>query len=209
MPRLERLPEPHIDYAYGLFLLKKKHRLIKALNKRYKPSVHGDRTWESAFVMMDYLSHNPIKKNSTFMEIGCGWGGVAIFAGHHFNAKVTAVDLDPAVFPYLNVLAEINSVEVRKRCRDFTKMPGNLLGEQNVIVGSDVCFWDSLVDPLVKMTWRALKNGTKRVVIADPGRPTFYEFCDKVGAKSRVSLQEWYCIEPDRHIGEVVEVRPR
>ena len=101
------------------------------------------------------------------------------------------------------------SVGVRKRGRDFTKMPGNLLGEQNVIVGSDVCFWDSLVDPLVKMTWRALKNGTKRVVIADPGRPTFYEFCDKVGAKSRVSLQEWYCIEPDRHIGEVVEVRPR
>ena len=77
-----------------------------------------------------------------------------------------------------------------------------------MILGSDICFWDSLVDPLVNMVNRAIKNGVERIIIADPGRPTFYEFCDKVSAKYKVSLQEWYSVEPDRAIGEIVEIRP-
>ena len=118
------------------------------------------------------------------------------------------MDLAPAVFPFLNVFAEINSVEVKTRKADFTKLKGPDLGQNQVILGSDICFWDSLVEPLVKMVNRAINNGVERIIIADPGRPTFYEFCDKVSSKHQVSLQEWYSVEPDRSEGEIVEIRP-
>jgi predicted nicotinamide N-methyase len=208
MPKLQRLPESNVDYVYGIFLLTEKHKLIRVLKKIHQPSVHGTRTWGSAFLTMDYLTHNPINKGSKVLDLGCGWGGASVFCAHKFKAQVTAVDLDPAVFPFLNVFAEINSVEVITRKADFTKLKGPDLGQNHVILGGDICFWDSLVEPLAKMVNRAINNGVERIIIADPGRPTFYEFCDKVSSKHKVSLQEWYSVEPDRSVGEIVEIRP-
>jgi predicted nicotinamide N-methyase len=203
------VPETNVDYAYGIYLLAEKHKLIRALKKIYQPSVHGTRTWGSAFVIMDYLTHNPVKKGAKLLDIGCGWGAASVFCAHKFKAKVTAIDLDPAVFPFLNVFAEINSVEVQTRKADLTKLKGPDLGQHQMILGADICFWDSLVDPLANMVNRAMKNGVERIIITDPGRPTFYEFCDKVSSKHNVLLQEWYSVEPDRTVGEVVEIRPR
>ena len=114
MPRLQRVPEPHVQYAYGVYLLGHKHQLIKALKSRHQPSIHGHRSWDSAFLMMDYLVHNPLNDGSTVMELGCGWGAVATFCAKKFSATVTGVDLDAQVFPYLEVLAEINGVELRQ-----------------------------------------------------------------------------------------------
>ena len=193
----------------AFFLLRDSHRLIKALKRRYQPNIHGTRTWGSAFLLMDYLQENPPAKGRKVMELGCGWGASSVFCAHHFGSRVTAVDLDPAVFPYVDVFAEINSVQLTNKCSDFTRLTGPLLGQHQVIVGSDICFWDNLVKPLKLLVNRAFKNGTKRVIIADPGRPPFYELCDQLSKKHRVSLQEWYAIEPDRVVGEVVEIRPR
>ena len=209
MPKLERVPEAHVEYAYGIYMLTNKHRVIRALRKRYQPSIHGHKTWGAGFLIMDYLSHNPAKRGSKIMEIGCGWGQVSVFCAHHFRAKVTGVDLDPVVFPYVDVLAELNDVSVSNKKADFTKLKGATLGKHKLIVGSDVCFWDSLVKPLARMVNRAINNGTERIVIADPGRPTFYEFCDQVAKKHNTNLQEWYAIEPNRFEGEVVEITPR
>jgi predicted nicotinamide N-methyase len=209
MPKLERVPEPDIDYVYGIFLLNSKHKLIRALKKRYQPMVHGHRTWGSSFLIMDYLIHTGLAKNTKAMELGCGWGALSVFCAERFQAKVTAVDLDPAVFPYVDVFAEINDVKVKTEQADFCKLKADELGRYGLIVGSDICFWDSLVTPLVRLVNRAMKAGTKRIVIADPGRPTFYEFCDRVAQTHAVQLQEWYAIEPDRFEGEVVEIRPK
>ena len=208
MPKLQRLPESNVDYVYGIFLLTEKHKLIRALKKIHQPSVHGTRTWGSAFLTMDYLTHNPISKGAKVLDLGCGWGGASVFCAHKFKAQVTAVDLDPAVFPFLDVFADINSVEVKTRKADFTKLRGADLGQNQVVLGSDICFWDSLVEPVAKMVNRAMNNGVERIIIADPGRPTFYECCDKVASKHKVSLQEWYSVEPDRSVGEIVEIRP-
>ena len=209
MPKLQRLPEPHISYAYGVYLLEVKHRLIKTLKKRYQPSIHGHKAWNSSFLLMDYLTHHGISRGSSVLEVGCGWGGAAVFCAHRFRAKATGLDLDPAVFPYMDVLAEINDVEVAHLTADFTKLKGPQLGEYQYIIGSDICFWDSLVKPMARMVNRAFKNGTKRIIITDPGRPTFYEFCDLMAAKHNTKLQEWYAIEPDRFEGEVVDIRPK
>ncbi len=208
MPKLTRIPEANLEYAYGIFLLTNKHRLIKRLKKRYQPSVHGHRTWQSSFVLMDYLQHSPMARRSKVLEIGSGWGPGSVFCATQFKADVTAVDLDREVFPFLEVMATINDVTIKQKVCDFNKLKGKELGAQDVIIGSDICFWDSLVDPLYRLVNRAFKAGTQRVVITDPGRPTFYEFCDKVADKHRVHLQEWYAVEPERVEGEVVEIKP-
>ena len=209
MPKLQRLPEEHIDFAYGIFLLQDSHRLIKALKRRYQPTIHGTRTWGSAFVLMDYLQDQPPAQRRRIMELGCGWGAVSVFCAHQFGAKVTAVDLDPAVFPFVDVMAEINSVSLSNKVSDFSRLSGPMLGEHQIIVGSDICFWDNLIKPLKLLIARAFNNGTKRIVITDPGRPPFYELCDQLSKIHSVSLQEWYAIEPERYVGEVVEIRPR
>ena len=209
MPRLERVPEPNIEYVYGIFLLNHKHKLIRALKKRYQPMVHGHKTWGSSFLVMDYLTHTGVKKGTRTLELGCGWGSLSVFCADRFTADVTAVDLDPAVFPYVEVFAEINDVKVDTRKADFTKLKSADLGQHGLIVGSDICFWDSLVAPLARLVNRAIKGGTERIVISDPGRPTFYEFCDTVAKRHKVELQEWYAIEPERFEGEIVEIRPK
>ncbi len=209
MPRLERVPEAHIDYAYGIYLLDSKHRLIKALKKRYKPSIHGHKTWGSSFLLMDYLTHHGLRRGANAMEVGCGWGGASVFCAHQFKSQMTGVDLDAAVFPYVDVLAELNGVEVKHLQADFTKIKTAQLAQQRYLIGSDICFWDSLVKPLARMVTRSFKAGVERVVITDPGRPTFYEFCDLMAQKYDTRLQEWYAIEPERFEGEVVDIRPR
>ena len=209
MPKLQRVPEAHVDYAYGIYLLGTKHRLIKALRKRYKPSIHGHRTWGSSFLLMDYLAHNGIRRGTRAAEIGCGWGGLSVYCAKTFNSRMTAIDLDAEVFPYVEVLAELNDVAVKTKQADFSKLKGSELANYPYLLGGDICFWDSLVKPLARLVNRAIKNGAQRVIIADPGRPTFYEFCEMMADKHRTQLHEWYAIEPERVEGEIIEIRPR
>lgn len=209
MPKLQRVPEANVEYAYGIYLLSNKHRLIKTMKKRYQPSIHGHRTWGAGYLLMDYLSHNGIRRGARAMEIGCGWGQVSVFCAREFKARMTAVDLDSAVFPFADVLAELNAVEIKTLQADFNKLKGAQLAQQRYLVGSDICFWDSMVDPLARLVSRAIKAGVERVVITDPGRPTFYEFCEKMAKKHDTKLQEWYAIEPERFEGEVIDIRPR
>ena len=209
MPKLQRVPEANVEYAYGIYLLGTKHRLIKTMKKRYHPSIHGHRTWGAGYLLMDYLSHNGIRRGARAMEIGCGWGQVSVFCAREFKARMTAVDLDSAVFPFVDVLAELNAVEMKTLQADFNKLKGAQLAQQRYLIGSDICFWDSMVEPLARLVNRAIKAGVERVVITDPGRPTFYEFCEKMAKKHDTKLQEWYAIEPERFEGEVIDIRPR
>ena len=98
MPRLQRVPEPHVQYAYGVYLLGHKHPLIKALKSRHQPSIHGHRSWDSAYLMMDYLVHNPIAAPCSVMELGCGWGAVATFCAKKFAVSYTHLTLPTTVF---------------------------------------------------------------------------------------------------------------
>ncbi|MEZ5550123.1 MAG: methyltransferase domain-containing protein [Pseudomonadales bacterium] len=208
MPKLETMPEDHMYQAYGIYLLESKHRLIRRLKKAYQPSVHGHKTWNASFLLMDYLQHQPLPKKSRVLEVGCGWGPGAVFCASEFRAKVTGLDIDSAVFPFLEVLAELNDVKVTPMKRRFESLKADDLSQFDVIVGSDVCFWDSMVKPLSRLIDRAIKNGVERVVITDPGRPTFYELCDIVRKKHKVKLNEWYATEPNHATGEVLDVRP-
>jgi predicted nicotinamide N-methyase len=205
---MQPMPEEHMYYAYGIYLLESKHRLIRRLKKAYQPSVHGHKTWNSSFLLMDYLQHEPLKKKSKVLEVGCGWGPGAVFCANEFKAKVTGLDIDKNVFPFLDVLAELNEVQISPMVRRFESLKGKELAKFDCIIGSDVCFWDSLVKALSQMIDRAMNSGVKRIIITDPGRPTFYELCDLARKKHKVELFEWYATEPRHVTGEVVEIRP-
>jgi len=209
MPKLQPLPEEHMYQAYGIYLLESKHRLIRRLKKAYQPSVHGHKTWNASFLLMDYLQHAPLKKKSKVLEVGCGWGPASIFCASEFKARVTGLDIDKEVFPFLDVLAELNDVEIAPMTRRFESLKGKDLSRFDCIIGSDVCFWDSMVKSLSQLINRAMKSGVERIIITDPGRPTFYELCDIARKKHRVELQEWYATEPRHFTGEVVEIRPK
>lgn len=207
MPRLERLPDPNVYKAYGIYLMETKHRLIRRLRKAYQPSVHGHKTWNSSFLLMDYLIHEPLPRKCRVLEIGCGWGPGSIFCAQRFKAQVTALDIDKEVFPFLDVLAALNDVEVTHLTSRFERLRTDQLAQFDVIIGSDICFWESLTKPLNRLVNRALDAGVKRVIVTDPGRPTFYEFCDLARKRHQVGLQEWYATEPEYFAGEVVDIR--
>ena len=209
MPKLERMPEDHIYQAYGIYLLRSQHRLIRRLKKRYQPSVHGHKTWNASFLLMDYLDHKPIAKGTKVLEIGCGWGPASVYCASRFKAKVTGLDIDREVFPFLDVLAELNGVKVKRLVSKFENLKTKQLASFHTIVGSDVCFWDSMVKPLYQLVNRAMKAGTQRFIITDPGRPTFYELADMCSKKFKVKLSEWYAVEPERFEGEIVEITPK
>ena len=208
MPKLEQMPEDHMYRAYGIYLLKSQHPEIRRLKRRYQPSVHGNRTWNSSFLLMDYLVARPLRKGARVLEIGCGWGTTAVFCASRFKARVTGLDIDRDVFPFLEAIADFNDVSIDTLARKFEKLSSRELGGYHTILGSDICFWDSMVKPLYKMVSRAFRGGARRCVFTDPGRPTFYEFADLCAKKHRVRLTEWYSLEPNRFEGEVVEIRP-
>lgn len=209
MPKLEQMPEDHIYQAYGLYLLQPEHRFVKRLKRAHTPSLHGDRTWQSSFILMDYLQHRPPRAQARVMEIGCGWGAAGVYCAKTFGAQVTSVDADRHVFPYLKLLEVLNDVEVESLHRRFEKLTTRRLAEESLVVGADICYWDRMVKPMLNLVSRAIRGGAKRVVIADPGRPPFYELVDHCAKRKglRAELTGWYAVEPKRAHGEVLEVR--
>jgi predicted nicotinamide N-methyase len=209
MPQLERFPEPYVYSAYGIYLLQSQHRIVRSLKRAFEPSVHGHKTWQSSFVLMDYLLAHPIRRGSRVMEIGCGWGPGSVFCAKRFGARVTGVDMDRDVFPYLEVLAALNDVEITTLQSRFEDLSAARLSGQRVLIGSDICFWSKLVRPLFNLVQRAFRAGADRVIITDPGRPPFYELADLCASRFDAQLSEWYAVEPNRVTGEVLEVRRR
>lgn len=207
MPKLERMPEDHIYQAYGIYLLQSQHRFVRRLKRAYEPSVHGHKTWKASFILMDYLQHRPPKKGARVMEIGCGWGPAGVYCAKTFRARVTGVDLDKDVFPYLDVLAALNDVKVEPLNKSFDDLTAKRLGKEDVIIGSDICFWEKMVRPVTQLISRALRGGVQRVIISDPGRPTFYDLADRCAKRWKVELSEWYAVEPGRTSGEILEIR--
>lgn len=182
VPRLRR-GEPHVVQTRGITLLRSGHRAVRRLKNQHTPSIHGNKVWNSSFLIMDELTRQrragAIGPSSHLMDIGCGWGPLSIFAGRRLGCRVTAVDADPDVFPYLALHAAINQVEVETlRCR-FERLTKQRLSDVDVITGADICFWDELTPVLFNLIRRALGQGVNRIIIADPGRSPFYELAER------------------------------
>lgn len=192
--------------AFGLRILKNSHPEIRNIRKNSdEPSIHGNKFWKSTFLLMDYLTEFPPKKHAKILEIGCGWGLASIFCAKAFSAKVTSLDADDAVFPYLKHHARINHVKLKTwQCR-YENVRKQDLRDFDLVIGADICFWDSMVKPLYNLTRRAVGEGV-RVVMTDPGRPTFREMSERAVDKLDATYDNWMTAHPHKASGLVLDV---
>ena len=177
--------------AFGITVLKGNHERIRGLKEEHEPDIHGHKFWTSSYLIMDYLEHQGLPKKARVMEIGCGWGLASIYCAVNHGADVIGVDADPKVFPYLHVHAEVNGVVVKTQTSNFEEMKKRDLSDRQIVIGADICFWDSMIDPLYTLIRKSVKAGVQQVIIADPGRSPFDEVCEKAKKKLGGEVKEW------------------
>ena len=168
------------------------HKVIRRVKRDgHEPSIHGTKLWRSSFFIMDYLHKHPPEAADNVLDAGCGWGITGIWCARKFGASVVSLDADPAVFPYLNAVAELNNVTTTPMVRRFEQLKKSQLASFDLLVAADVCFWDELVKPVGKLIDRAIDAGVGQIVIADPERPTFHEMAEKAISRHGGDLIHW------------------
>lgn len=201
------MTESHIRDVFGLRVLKNSHTDIRRLKREGGiATIHGNKFWQSTALMIDYLRTAPPKKNWRVLEIGCGWGISGIYCAKYFKSKVVGLDADDSVFPYMQLHAELNGVVVQNnRCR-YEKVTKAMLSEYDMVIGSDICFWDEMTKPLFNLTNRAYAAGVKRVVMTDPGRPPFRNMADRCAEKFAAVYDNWSVPSPYNTSGLVLDI---
>ena len=168
------------------------HKVIRRVKREgHEPSIHGTKLWRSSFLIMDYLHKHPPESANAVLDAGCGWGITGIWCAKKLCASVVSLDADPAVFPYLKAVAELNKVSTTPLVRRFEALKKPQLADFDLLVAADVCFWDDLVKPVGKLIDRAIDAGVGQIVIADPERPTFHEMAEKAINRHGGDLIHW------------------
>ncbi|MFC1489483.1 methyltransferase [Thermodesulfobacteriota bacterium] len=174
--------------AFGVSVLLSRHPKVRKIKRLNAPSIHGNKNWASSWLLMDYFERRGVPKEARVMDVGCGWGLPGIYCAKRHGARVTGVDIDSHVFPYLRLHADINKVEIAALHKGFNELKRCHLKDVDVMIGTDICFWDTMVDPLKRLILRALRSGVQLVVIADPGRPTFEKIGEYFVSKRKAKL---------------------
>ncbi len=197
--------------AYGVKILNSNHKDIRRLKREgYVAEIHGNKFWNSSFLIMDYLKKHPLKKNARVLEIGCGWGLLGIYCADNFGARVTGIDADEKVLPYLELHAEINGVDMVGKKMTFQQLSVEKLKEFDVILGADICFWDEMTGMLFNLINRALRAGVKEIMIADPCRPPFTALTERCLGRwgdEKVQVEEKWLQRPVHASGDILIVR--
>ena len=192
--------------AFGITALLSNHPKVRRLKRKHAPDLYGSQTWSASWLLMDYLSNNRPASGLNVMEIGCGWCLTGIFCARSLNATVTGVDIDPEVFPFLDLHAGINRVTVSKRVSGFNGVSINDLKSVDILIGSDICFWDSMVLPLKLIINRALRAGVKLILMADPGREPFGSLCDQFLHRKCTDQIDWQTVRPRKIHGRILKI---
>ena len=197
-----------IRKVHGLYVLKKNSPTLANLRQALpEPSIHGYKVWSSSFLIMDYLESYPIAKGAGVLDIGCGWGLLGIFCAKNYKAKVTSIDADEWVFPYLRVHAAMNDVKINTNTCRYEDIKPSTLSKKQFLAGGDICFWDELVDPLYDLIARAVRCGVKYIIIADPGRSPFMKLVRRCKKAFGAELIPWEIKKPKSESGYLMVIR--
>ena len=176
--------EQHIHLYKGLKVLKSSHPEVRKIKRQQSGhSAHGNKVWRSSFVMLDYLETHPLEDNSRALEIGCGWGLTGLYLSKFQNIDVKGIDIDPSVKPYFDLQNKINGCELNFEACSFEALSYQTLSEYQYLLGTDICFWDELTQPLFDLIQKARTAGVKKILIADPGRPPFWALAERCADK--------------------------
>ncbi len=200
------MPSPTHRTAYGVKILNANHKEIRRLKREgYVAELHGNKFWNSSFLIMNYLKKNPLKKKVRVLEIGCGWGLLGIYCAREFDARVTGIDADENVLPYLQVHADINKVKIVGEKVSFQQLTVERLKNYDIILGADICFWDEMTGMLFNLINRAKKAGVKTVMISDPCRSPFTALATRCKKKyDKVEVIAKHLSRPVNASGEIL-----
>ncbi|MFT7491618.1 MAG: putative nicotinamide N-methyase [Pseudohongiellaceae bacterium] len=200
-------PQAHSRDVFGLTILKSNHPDIRRLKREHKSAtIHGNKFWKSTNVMIDYLNVEPPQRHWRILEIGCGWGVSSIYCAKHFQASVTALDADAAVFPFLHHHARLNDVQVSTLNVAYEKLTVAMLAQFDMVIGSDICFWDEMNDLLFNLINRIHTAGVHRVVITDPGRSPFLQMAERCCEKFDAIYDHWSIPHPHNTSGMILDI---
>jgi predicted nicotinamide N-methyase len=192
--------------AYGVRLLLSNHPEIRKLKRISSPCFHGNKHWMSGWLLMDYFKRRGLSDGARVMEVGCGWGLAGIYCAKEHGAIVTSVDIDSEVFPYVHLHAKLNNVEISTLNKGFDELRGKHLKNIDVLIGADICFWDSMIAPLRRVILRALRSGVKSIIIADPVRSTFEEISEYFLKKRKAQILPWATRRPYHIEGRILKI---
>ena len=191
---------------YGLRVFRSRHREIRKLKRLHSPSVHGFRVWSSSWLLLDFLARRGLPHGIRVIDVGCGWGVAGIYCAKRYGARVTAVDIDSEVFPYLRLHADINKVNIITLKKGIDELKGKHLKDVDVVIGADICFWDTMVDPIKGFISRALITGVRLVLIADPGRSPFEELGEYFVKNRKGVAMDWSVSSPHPIHGRILKI---
>jgi len=202
------MPSRNKRKAFGLTVLNASHPLVRQLKREgIVAQIHGNKFWNSSYLLMDYLRKNPLPKSARVLEIGCGWGLLGLYCGTQFGNRVHGIDADSNVLPYLDLHAEVNGVKMTREKKTFNQLTIDYLRSFDVILGADICFWDDMTAQLFNLIKRAQKAGVKQVMIADPCRPPFSALVSRCEEKlDQVTVLEKFLKRPVNASGEILIV---
>jgi len=194
--------------AFGLKILNSTHPGVRRLKRAgHWPEIHGHKFWNSSFLIMNELKREPIARRSRVMEVGCGWGLLGIYCAKQADARVTGVDADKNVFPFLDLHAQTNGVKIATEVKRFERLSVDRLRGVDVLLGADICFWDELTPILFNLFRRAQRAGVKRVIVGDPSRSPFTALARRCeDAFDGVSVVARSISKPVRATGELLKI---
>ena len=193
--------------AFGVKILNSNHKEIRRLKRDgYVAELHGNKFWNSSFLIMDYLKKNPLKKKVRVLEIGCGWGLLGIYCAKQFDAKVTGIDADENVLPFMALHATMNGIAIEGEKMSFEQLTTAKLKNYDIILGADICYWEEMTGILYNLIGRAKKAGVKTIMIADPCRAPFTDLVAKCRKKYDVTVEEKFLKRPVNASGEILIV---
>lgn len=206
--RSTHMTTQHTREAFGIQYLTSSHKDIRRLRKAQGVAeLHGNKVWKSALVLMDYLRECPLAPGSRVLELGCGWGLSGIFCAKIFDAEVVSLDADESVFPFVELHAALNGVTAHTYCARFEDLTVEALSGFDAIIGADICFWDEMVGPLEHVLDCALAAEVGRIVLTDPGRPTFRALANAMEESYEdVVYTDWDVPEPHNLWGLVLDI---
>lgn len=183
------------------------HPAIRRVKRQgVNPSIHGNKLWKSSCLLIDYMKNNPPEHAGKILDVGCGWGVSGIWCAKKFGSKVTSMDADPDVFPFLQATAELNGVSTKPLVSRFEDLSTKQLSKFDMLIAADICFWDELVKPVSNMINRAVKAGVKQILIADPERSTFFEVAERAMDKHCAEVVEWQTRSPIKASGAILVI---
>ena len=191
----------------GVIMPTGSHPAIRRVKRQgVYPSIHGNKLWKSSCLLMDYLNKNRPQHSGSVIDVGCGWGATGIWCAKTLDSRVTSMDADPDVFPFLQATAELNKVQTTHLVSRFEQLSTKKLSQFDMLVAADICFWDELVKPVTNMVNRAVKAGVKHILIADPERPTFYEMAERCADKHCAEIIDWKTRSPIKASGAIMVI---